>query len=459
MKKLIVLLSLIPIVFIQSQNNFNFNIDFSSFKYDSTSNYVEFYYSFPQDNLKLMSTGDSFQIEGLLHLQIKNKENENDFINKDWRIPSLIQDTSGIALKGSLVGVVGFVVPQGNYICNVSGSDNNNPDMKKGYNFPIDVKPFGDKDIIISDIQLASSIRQEGVDEKSIFYKNTLEVIPIPSVIYGESAPVLYYYVEIYNLNKISQSDELSFDASIFDPHGKKIYYKSKNLLKRTAAALEVGTINVSKYLSGKYSLVVSISDKSRNKGFISKKEFFVYNPAIKDTTTFANNNAGVLSSQFAFLSNDECDDIFDKSEYIASKKDVDLYENIRTVEGKREFLVSFWYAKENDANQEIKYSFNEYMDRVRIANGKYKNIGSKGWKSDMGRVFIKYGPPTQVDRHPNEQNARPYEIWEYQNIEGGVEFIFGDITGFSNYILLTSSKRGEYQDYNWMQRIATVPE
>lgn len=459
MKKLFVFLSLVPIIFIRPQSNFNFNIDFSCFKYDSVSNYVEFYYSFPQGNLKLISAGDSYQIEGLLHMQIINANNGSDFLNKNWRIPSQVQDTSRLALQGSLIGVVGFVVPGGNYTCNVAGSDNNSSDVKKEYSFPVKVVPYGEKDMIISDIQLASSIRQESVDNKSIFYKNTLEVVPLPSDIYGESAPVLYYYAEIYNLAKIPQSDELNFEVSVFDLHGTKIYSKPKKLVKRTSAALEVGTINVTKYVSGKYSLILSIGDKTSNKGVTSKKDFFIYNPSVKDTTTFAKDNSGVLNSQFAFLSSEECDDIFDKSEYIATKSESEQYENIRTIEGKREFLAKFWFEKEHDMNQEIKYSYNEYMNRVRNANEKFKHIGTKGWKSDMGRVFIKYGPPTQIDRHPNEQNARPYEIWQYENIEGGVDFIFGDLTGFSNYILLTSTKRGEYKDDNWTQRIATVPE
>ena len=44
------------------------------------------------------------------------------------------------------------------------------------------------------------------------------------------------------------------------------------------------------------------------------------------------------------------------------------------------------------------------------------------------------------------------------KSIEGGVYFIFGDLTGFSNYVLLTSNKRGEYEDPNWQSRIGTVP-
>jgi len=57
---------------------------------------------------------------------------------------------------------------------------------------------------------------------------------------------------------------------------------------------------------------------------------------------------------------------------------------------------------------------------------------------------------------YPNETNMKPYEIWYYNRIEGGVLFIFGDLTGYNDYELLSSTKRGEIRDDNWQRRITT---
>ncbi|MCW8824752.1 MAG: GWxTD domain-containing protein, partial [Ignavibacteriaceae bacterium] len=78
-----------------------------------------------------------------------------------------------------------------------------------------------------------------------------------------------------------------------------------------------------------------------------------------------------------------------------------------------------------------------------------------EGWKTDRGRVFLVYGEPSEIDRHPNETDTRPYVIWIYESIEGGVLFVFGDLTGFSDYQLLHSTKRGELRDDSWRRRIA----
>ena len=458
MKKLITLFVLLPIFLSNAQNNFNFNIDFSSFKYDSASNYVEFYYSFPQNQLKIINENNQLMVEGLLHLQIKDTDTNKDFLNKTWRIPIALNDTTAGSMQQSLVGAIGFVVPKGKYTCYASGSDKNNSEVKKDYNFPLNVSLFGSTDMTISDIELASSIKQEEVDKTSIFYKNTLEVVPMPSDIFGESSPALYYYSEIYNLDKVENLSHLTYETSLFDSHGRKLYLKHKKLGNALAATADVGVINVSKYPSGKYTLILSLSDSTKNIGITSKKEFFIYNPGIKDTTTFAARTGDVISSQFAFLSSEECDDIFDKAQYISTDKEKDQYEKIHTVDGKREFLFTFWKNKYNATGVGNHYVYTDYIKRVKEANTRFKNIGNKGWRTDMGRVFIKYGEPSTIEKHPNVKNTRPYEVWQYESIEGGVYFIFGDLTGFSNYVLLTSNKRGEYEDPNWQSRIGTVP-
>ena len=458
MKNIILLFALFPVVFISAQSNFNFNIDYASFKYDSSSNYVEFYYSFPTSQLKLTEDEGKPKVEGILHIELKNDSTGEDIVNKGWRIPNILKDTTLQSRTTNLIGVIGFVVPEGKYECLVDGSDFNNQAQKKSIKFPIVEKAFGKRQMTLSGIQLASNIKQSGSDKNSIFYKNTMEVIPLPSDIFGQNSPVVFYYGELYNLDKVPDISNVKFVSAVYDSKGREIYTHSKASLKPVPALVEVGLVNVSKCISGKYYMVLSLNDSLKNKSVISRKEFFVYNPNVIDTTTnLALNTAKVLSSQFAFLSAKECDDIFVKSEYIATKEEKDQYMKIHTAEGKREFLYKFWNKKANEEDKEKRYNYTDYMNRVRVADEKYRNIAKAGWKSDMGRVYIMYGEPSEIERHPNESGYKPYEIWKYNDIEGGVQFIFGDFTGFKNYVLLTSTKRGELEDANWLQELSTV--
>ncbi len=459
MKKIVLLIAFLPFVFSSAQSNFNFSIDYASFKYDSSSNYVEFYYSFPSSQLKVVSMNNKSLVEGLFRLELKNDSTGEDVVNKEWKIPYYVKDTSAVSMPNNLVGIVRFVVPKGKYTCNAEGSDFNNVDLKKSFKFLIGEKPFGTENMTLSGVQLASNIKQAGADKSSIFYKSTLEVTPMPSGIFGENSPVLFYYGELYNLDKVSDLSAVKFESSVYDSRGKRIYSHAKTSLKPISATVEVGVINVSKYISGKYYLLLSLNDSLKNVSVVSRKEFFVYNPSINDTTAnnVSSNTTNVLHSQFAFLSSEECDDVFAKSEYIASNDEKDEYKNINTVEGKREFLYKFWNRRANERDGDKRYSYTDYMNRIKVANKRYRNIAKKGWESDMGRIYIIYGKPSEIERHPNESNRKPYEIWYYHNIEGGVEFIFGDLTGFKNYILLTSTKRGEAVDESWLQQLTTT--
>ena len=70
--------------------------------------------------------------------------------------------------------------------------------------------------------------------------------------------------------------------------------------------------------------------------------------------------------------------------------------------------------------------------------------------KTDRGRVVIVYGQPDDIDRHPNETEVRPYEVWSYNNIQGGVIFVFVLRNAAGDYELVHSTHRDELHDENW---------
>lgn len=75
-----------------------------------------------------------------------------------------------------------------------------------------------------------------------------------------------------------------------------------------------------------------------------------------------------------------------------------------------------------------------EYFRRVDYANEQFLGLFG-GWRSDMGRIHIKLGPPNEIERHYFELDSNPYEIWYYYAL--GEEFIFVDERGFGEYTLV----------------------
>jgi len=437
-----------------AQSDFEFEFDYAQFGYDTTSNYVEFYYSFNEASLKVNSENSNAKIEGLLKIFIKDDIKGDTIVFNQWKLKHDILDTS-IINSQILVGTLGFIVPKGSFTCEITGSDMHNPDKSRLIKENIKVVPYMHHSMSISDIQLASKMIQGSENTSSIFYKNTYEVIPIPNVVFGISQPALFFYLEVYNLQSDSiKSEQVKMSQMIYDSKGKLVKEKSKYLSRTSNTRVEVGSHILSNYPTDSYTLVIALIDSVGNTGVSSAKKFFVYNPDVQVTDTFEVSTTAVLSSSFGSMSEEELDDLFDKSEYLATKTEIDKYEKLSNVEGKREYMFDFWKAKDESENLNKNEFYRNYMQRVQICNERYTSMGKQGWKTDRGRVFLLYGEPTEIERYPNQLETRPYEIWQYTEIEGGVYFVFADLTGFSDYTILHSTKRGELRDDNWQRRI-----
>ena len=452
--KTIILFFLLAQAGVLAQSNFDFEFDYAQFGYDSTSNYVEFYYSFNQASLKVGSENSHTNLEGLLKIFIQNVQSGDSVVFNQWKMKLEI-DTSSINNQ-TLVGTLGFVIPAGTFNCEVTGSDFNNPEMFRTIKEEIVVSPMLNGSLTISDIQLASKMVQGSENTSSVFYKNTYEVIPIPNLIFGQTQPALFFYTEIYNLqSQLLKSDQIKMSQLIYNSRGRLVKEKSRYLLRSSNSRVEVGSCILSNIPTDSYTLVVALIDSLANEGISTAKKFYVYNPDVPQVAdTFEVSTTSVLSSTFGSMSEEELDDLFLKSKYLAAKTEIEKYENLSTIEGKREFMFEFWKARdENSATPENEF-YKKYIQRLEVCNDKYNSMGKQGWKTDRGRIYLLFGEPTEIERYPNQLETKPYEIWHYTELEGGVYFIFADLTGFSDYQLVTSTKRGELRDDNWQRRI-----
>ncbi len=452
---LFVIIFSFSVTFISAQQKFNFEFDFAQFAYDSTSNYVELYYSFDQNNLTIQKLDTLTYTAGRIRLNIVDSLTNKSVFQKEYRVTNVInaQNTSDNKL---LVSKIGFILAKGSYSIYIIGRDDLDSTKAKLLGEKIKIRPLINHDISVSDIELAKSIKSEGVNKESIFYKNTLEVIPNPTILFSATAPIMYYYAELYNLNVQDTTKPMLLNRILYNSRGKEINRKSKIINRSRASLVEVGLINLIKYPTDNYNLVLKLVDSLNNKVIYSNKKFFYYNPDFKDTVLSVASNYGYMSSEFGVYSEEECDDVFDKCKYIASEREIEQYEKLDSLNIKRDFLYRFWRSRDLEPETD-RFEFKEqYFDRVEHCNNKFGSFNKKGYKTDRGRVYLMLGEPDQVDMFPNETDKKPYEVWYYNTIEGGVLFVFGDLTGYNDYELLSSTKRGEIRDDNWSRRITT---
>lgn len=430
-----------------------FDFDYAQFAYDSSSNYVEIYYVFDQGKLTQVNKDGENLVEATLSIQITDSTTSDTLVNNQWFIRHPVE--SAETTSQSLVGVVSFILPRGTLKCVVSGIDNNKQNNFRSITEYVKVKPLLNSSAAISDIQLASKMIQGSENTNSIFYKNTFEVIPIPNLVFGGNQAALFFYSEIYNIKDPSfKSDTLKINEIIFNSRGKIVREKNKMITRKNDTRVEVGSFILSQLPTDTYTLAISLIDTANDIGVTSSKRFFVYNPDVVETDSVFREVKPVLSSTFGTMSEEELDDIFDKSKYIATSQEIDKYKKLNGVDGKREFLFDFWNGRDRDPSTKENEYFYDYLQRVESATSRFSSMQKAGWKTDRGRVFIIYGEPSEIERYPNQIESRPYEIWYYNELEGGVYFVFADLTGFSEYTLVNSTKRGELRDDNWGRRI-----
>ncbi len=457
MKKLIaVVFFLLGSGLVWAQDELGFELDYARFNYDTTSVFLEFYYDLNPRNMVVSQSPQGAVVEAIVHFELKNIESGEFLIKKDWKLGNLVNDSPADSISKSFVGSLGFVVPKGKYTLLVKAYDEKNEKLSKVITETLIIQPFKEKGFSESDIELASSIKKDEADPNSIFYKNTLEVIPNPSMVYSHNMPVLFYYAELYGLMLDDPKTDFTLQKQLYNSAGTSVYRNSKNVRQSSNAVVEYGLINLSRLPSDSYNLVISLIDSKTNQAFVSQKRFYLYNPRAVDSSVTKKVKANVIESEYALYSSEECDNMFAAAKYIATKEEINQYKRLDLLNAKREFLYNFWDARNPNPGTSRNEYKEEYMKRVEFANKNYSRAGKKGFLTDRGRVLLMYGEPDQKDYYPNRPNLKPYEVWFYNQIEGGVTFVFGDISGFGNYELLNSTKRGEVQNPNYMNRLAT---
>lgn len=439
---------------IYAQKELNFEFDYARFNYDSTSVYIEFYYELNPKDMKYTTTSNGQLFEALVHLEMKNLSTNEFAINKDWKIQSIVNIEEMDSVIKIVSDVMGFVVPSGKYALVVFVKDTKDASINKTISETVVIEPFKSAKFSLSDIEIARNIKKDDVDKNSLFYKNSMEIFPNPSMVYTNQSPVLFFYAELYNLKSADSNTDFSLVRNLFNSSGLSVQKNTKTVKQSDQALVEYGVVNLSKLPTDSYSLELGLIDPATNLAYTSSKRFYLYNPHVIDTNRYSNIKANVLGSEYGILTLEECNKMFSYAKYIASQKEIDQFTKLDSVNAKREFLFNFWKVRDDNpatAKNEVK---EEYMKRVEMVNKNYTRINKEGYLTDRGRVVLLFGEPDQKDYFPSDSEVKPYEVWFYNQIEGGVTFIFGDISGFGNYELLHSTKRGELQDSNWMRRL-----
>ncbi|GEM_PF-338074 len=139
----------------------------------------------------------------------------------------------------------------------------------------------------------------------------------------------------------------------------------------------------------------------------------------------------------------EDIDLAFRQMAYIADTDSLDYYED-KSLADKQAYFKRYWKRHDPNPDTEKNELQDEYFRRVNYANQHFSAFNMPGWKTDRGRIYIKFGAPDEIDRHPFDMDSKPYIIWRYYGIRK--EFVFVDVSGFGDYRLDPSYYNVEFE-------------
>jgi len=412
---------------------------------DAGKTYVEIYLTLLSDQFEYVQREDN-NYYAFIQFDVAVKDAaENVVDSQSWK-RVLTAGNASLTEGHAIVTMANFLLEPGNYNLSITVTDLT---AKRTSTAPADilsVPRYPTSLLSMSDIEFASVIRRS--QEKGDFVKHDLYYVePYPAKLYSNARPQLYFYAEIYNLDKPeNDEDTYSVTYQILNKSGAQVHMSTNTRKKpETGIALIAERVNILSLPNDVYLLYVSIKDNATGFSAQKKGTFLIYKPDdISVENRLENLNMDITPNNIKEFRN--------QIEYITTPTQQKAYQNLNFEEQKR-FILNFWNSKQASFR-------NEHFKRYQFANEHYAALGLEGWRTDRGRVYIVYGEPTNMEMHPADPGMRPWELWTYEGLKGQglVMFIFGDITGFGNYELLHSTykadDRSEIYDPNWQERL-----
>jgi GWxTD domain-containing protein len=150
-------------------------------------------------------------------------------------------------------------------------------------------------------------------------------------------------------------------------------------------------------------------------------------------------------------MTEDQLDTLYRPLVYLMESGERGVYEGL-SAEGKRNYLRTFWRRRDPTPATPTNEAQDDYYRLVAYATRQYREGGAAevpGWRTDRGRIFLRYGEPDEMLKRPQAGATRPYEVWKYTH--GRLrKFVFYDSTGLGHYELIYTDEQREPSRSDW---------
>jgi GWxTD domain-containing protein len=382
-------------------NKVKYYQDFLSFRGDNDKARLDFFIHVPYNAVQFVKTGQGFEAAYTVTVSVFDEEKKNLITEKIWneKIVAISFELTNSPENFNL-GHRSFELAAGVYSIKTSLFDK---DSKNEYS--------SENKVVIKQFSPVPSVSDIMLISKRTMVEGNSKIIPNVSRNVVTDRDPLAIFFEVY-------SDTVSnyfVDYEIFDEKENSVYKSNKEIAVKEGNNQIFNNIDSLNLDLGKHLLKVSLKDSTGR----------VYDSSVK---SFISRWAGVP------ITLTDLDEAIEEMVYLASPEDMTFIKSAETRMEKAKRFVAFWKKQDPNPADEYNPVFNEYYNRVAYTNQNFTSYSLEGWKSDRGMVMIILGAPDNIDRHPFEYYSKPYEVWQYYNLNK--QFLFVDFTGFGDYRL-----------------------
>jgi GWxTD domain-containing protein len=349
---------------------------------------LEVYYKIFSKALTFVKQGDRFKASYEVQLVVSNKVNKQ--VTGTSMEESYVVDTYGETRSPSdfLVNQLPLSLYSGRYKLRMKLVDNNSGtefELERDFIIPSRMK----KKMLFSDIEFIRQVSDGS--EESRFNKRGNMVIPSVSRSYGDADPVLMFYYEIYGETRKETPYVLIYQ--IRHLHQAFSYEETSTVTLSPEVFAAFDSVSLEDFPSGDYSLKVALLEKGQEKAKIEQP--------FRVDWSFVNQ----LKNEYLKA--------IEQLRYVASSDEMKELREAPEEERMQKWL-EFWNSKDPTPGTPENELRDEYHRRLRYVNENFALPTKEGWETDMGMIYMIYGHPDEVEKHPFDRDRIAYQIWYY---------------------------------------------
>jgi len=437
----------------QEKMKLNAYLSFAAFSSPETGPYIETYLTVEGSSVNyLKNQNQKFQASIQVIFLFRKDQEIINYDKYELNSPALDDTTGGV--KFNFIDQQRYSLANGTYEFEIQIWDKNSKE-KPFINIQPLIIDFPDHKVSVSGIQLISSFTK--ATEPGVWTKNGYDLMPYIFTFYPEMINKLSFYSEIYNSDKmLGIGTKYLVTYYITSLGQEKPLARFVTHKKETASSVNIlfSEFNISELPSGNYYLVIEVKDQ-QNQLLASNRAFFMRsNPGIQmkyddiNQLDIANTFVSVIGSA------DSLKEYIRYLEPISTDQEKNFaitHLESSELSTLQKFFYKFWTDR---SETEPERMWLNYLGEVNKVNYAYSTLIQKGYETDRGRIYLKYGPPNAISESYYEPATYPYEIWQYYVLRDGQrnkKFIFYTKDLVTNdFALLHSDVPGEISNYRW---------